>query len=146
MAGYIAERTEKEQWKQIHGTEAKKRFLSQFWFRRDSDPSTPINEERERYMERVRYVNQEYRTAYREGWQTDRGRVYILYGKPDGLERYSSEAETKPYQVWTYDHIEGGVQFYFVDRFGFSNYELVHSTKRDEMHDDQWQRFIKTMN
>ncbi len=146
QARYIAERREEQQWKELRGTEAKKRFLTQFWFRRDSDPTTPLNEDREQYEERVHYANQEFRTAYREGWQTDRGRVYILFGKPDGIERYASEADTKPYQIWTYDNIEGGVQFVFVDRFGFNNYELVHSTKRDELHDEQWQRFIKTTN
>ncbi len=144
QSSYIAEKLEKDKWKVLKGSEAKKKFLTQFWRVRDPDQSTPVNEYRNLYHERVLFASGEYRTPYRQGWQTDRGRVYILYGKPDAIERHASESETRPYQVWTYDQIESGVVFVFIDRFGFSNFELVHSTKRGEMRDDDWQRFIRT--
>ena len=38
--------------------------------------------------------------------------------------------------------IEGGVYFVFADLTGFSDYTLLHSTKRGELRDDNWQRRI----
>ena len=146
QANYIATKEEKLKYNSLTGSEPKKKFLTQFWKDRDFDGSTPENEYRREYLARILYCNRTYRTAYREGWQTDRGRVYVMYGKPDAIERHASEGDTRPYEVWTFDQIEAGVQFVFVDRFGFNNYELVHSTKRNEIRDDEWQRFIKTAN
>lgn len=80
----------------------------------------------------------------REGYQTDRGRVYLIYGEPDQRDFFSSERSTKPYEVWFYNSIENGVYFYFGDVTGFGNFELLHSTKRGEVRDDTWQRRLGT--
>jgi len=45
--------------------------------------------------------------------------------------------------VWYFYQIENGVEFYFVDRTGFNEYILVNSTKRGELRDDQWQRYLQ---
>jgi len=79
----------------------------------------------------------------REGWEIDRGRVYILHGEPDEIERMPSSEDRKPYEIWHFYQIENGVQFIFVDRSGFGDYLLVHSTKRGELQDPTWERYLR---
>jgi hypothetical protein len=65
-----------------------------------------------------------------------------MYGEPTEIERYPNQIESRPYEIWSYDSLEGGVVFIFADLTGFSDYQLVHSTKRGELRDDNWQRRI----
>jgi hypothetical protein len=98
---------------------------------------------RAEYLRRVAAANQNFTVLGRDGWRTDRGRIYLLYGDPDQIDRFPGETESKPYQIWRYFGIERGVEFVFIDRWGDSNYHLVHSTKRGELQDDAWQRFLQ---
>lgn len=140
---YVALRDETEQYKKLKGVEAKRKAIYDFWRSRDEDKSTPINETKLEYFKRVEIVNSLYRTGFREGWKTDRGRVFVIYGQPDEIERHANETDVKPYEVWYYNSIQGGVQFIFGDRTGFSDYILLHSTHRNELHDEQWRRQIE---
>ncbi len=142
MARYVATSEEVNKYKQLKGEDAKRKFLAEFWKKRDSDKSTPINEFKIEYFRRVEYANQQFTIGSKEGWRTDRGRVYIMYGPPDEIERHPSEVDSKPYEIWYYHNIEGGVEFVFVDKAGFSDYILVHSTKRNEIRDDNWRVHI----
>jgi len=96
-------------------------------------------------MERVQIANKRYSAAKKEGWKTDRGRVYILYGEPSEYERFPSDLETRPYEIWRYNEMEGGVYFIFADIKGFSDYELLTSTKRGELNDEYWQQKIQVI-
>ncbi len=122
--------------------EGKRNIISKFWIRRDPDPSTPINESQVEFQQRLQYVDGQFSTPRRKGWKTDLGRVFLIYGAPSEIERYPSSIEAKPYQIWHYYEIEGGVQFIFVDKTGFGQMELVHSTARNELQDYQWQRWV----
>ncbi|MCK4641597.1 MAG: GWxTD domain-containing protein [Candidatus Marinimicrobia bacterium] len=122
--------------------EGKRNIISKFWIRRDPDPSTPINEAQAEFQQRLQYVDGQFSTPRRKGWKTDLGRVFLIYGAPSEIERCPSSIEAKPYQVWHYYEIEGGVQFIFVDKTGFGQMELVHSTARNELQDYQWQRWV----
>jgi hypothetical protein len=82
----------------------------------------------------------------REGYRTDRGRVYIVYGPPDDIERHPNESDTKPYEIWTYNSIQGGVEFDFLQKVQGSDYELVNSTVRSELHDDTWMQQAQQVN
>lgn len=143
-ARYISSNGEMSQYETLKTLEAKRKFLFDFWKRRDQTPLTPVNEVKQEYLGRVEYAKQNFRTGMREGWKTDRGRVLIVYGQPDEIERHPSETDTRPYEIWYYHGLEGGVLFVFVDRSGFSDYILVHSTHRNELRDDDWESRIKT--
>ena len=110
--------------------------------KRDPDPSTPRNEAYQDYMARVKKSNDRYTSMGREGWKTDRGRVYLTYGEPSEIERFPNQTNTKPYEIWHYNDLEGGVIFVFADLTGFSQYTLVNSTLRGELRDDNWQNRI----
>ena len=71
------------------------------------------------------------------------GRIYILYGEPSDIERNPSSIEERSWQRWWYDSIEGGVYFIFVDFEDTGNYTLVHSSKKDEVKDYNWEDKVK---
>ncbi|MCX6149392.1 MAG: GWxTD domain-containing protein [Ignavibacteriales bacterium] len=141
---YLASPIELEQYAKLDSTKSKREFLYQYWKRRDQDPSTAENEFYNDYMNRVKVCEERYGTINKRGNKTDRGRVFILYGEPDEIDRYPNDIDKKPYEIWQYNQIEGGVMFVFGDVTGFSNYELLHSTKRGELRDDNWLRRIQT--
>jgi GWxTD domain-containing protein len=135
------ERSEQEvlQFESLSGPEAKVQFLTEFWKKRS--PGL-----REEYLERVEFANANFRVMGREGYKTDRGRVHIIYGPPDDNDRHPNEPDTHPYEIWSYNSIQGGVIFVFVQRVANGQYGLVHSTHRNELHDDQWfQRYAQTI-
>jgi GWxTD domain-containing protein len=141
---FIASKLEIEQYENLDSLAGKREFLYKFWARRDNIPSTPENEFYKEYMDRVNLCNERYGVINKPGMKTDRGRVYLIYGEPDEIERFPNEISRKPYEIWYYHKVEGGVYFVFGDVTGFSNYELLHSTKRGEMQDDSWERRITT--
>jgi GWxTD domain-containing protein len=79
----------------IRSSSKPKVALDEFWLAR----STNIERSRELlriYYNRVLFANH-YFTSYREGWRTDRGMVYIIYGPPDKLYK-NSEGERWGYK------------------------------------------------
>jgi len=135
---YISSEAERRQAESLSDPAAKRNFLKEFWAGRDPSGTTAGNEAREESLRRLVRANDRYRGRNREGWLTDRGRISILYGLPDDVGRHPNESETHPYEVWQYHAIQGGVEFVFVDRLGFGEYRLVHSTHRDELRNDNW--------
>jgi len=134
VARYIASGEERTQWDELRGAEAKRKFLFGFWSRRREGMRATA-------LERAAYANGAFRTFQREGSLTDRGRVHIMYGPPDDIERHPSEAEMRPYEIWKYEGLQSGVIFVFLQRVLGGEYELVHSTHRSELNDENWTRF-----
>ena len=135
---YIMSRAEQAQYNNVKGIDAKRKVLYDFWNRRGSDLSDPNIIQKAEYFKRVDYANEHFRAGFKDGWKTDRGRVFIVYGPPDEVERHTNETDTKPYEIWTYHAIQGGVEFVFGDRSGFSDYDLLHSTDRNEIQNQNW--------
>ena len=129
-------------YEKLTSVDSKREFLFHFWKMRDMEPETPRNEFKDEYMERVTFVEGRYKTFTKRGVKTDRGRVYLINGEPDEIDYHANDYNTKPYEIWTYHSIEGGVVFVFGDITGYNDYEILHSTKRGELRDDNWQRRI----
>lgn len=141
---YLTEKEDREFYKNLTNPEAKRQFISSLWLSKTSDEGLTGGDYRQLYLSRVREANARYRATGKEGWKTEQGRVFILYGQPSNIERFPSTPSNKPYQIWTYDNLrgQGGVIFIFADRFGFNRYELIHSTLRTELQDPFWQRYV----
>ncbi len=142
---YIATSAELEQYPKVNSEAGKREFLYNFWKQRDTDPSTKRNEFYPVYLNRINESNSKFGTLTKPGWKTDRGRILVSYGEPDEIERFPNQIDTKPYEIWHYNNIEGGVIFIFADLSGFSDYTLINSTMRSELRDDDWMRRISTM-
>jgi GWxTD domain-containing protein len=143
QAQYIARSEDKSTFAQMHTAGEQSAFLAQFWTDVESGKRDVMDMTRAIYLQRVETANQRYRSMGQEGWHTDRGRVYVLYGESDEVERFPSTSESKPYEIWHYNQIEGSVIFVFIDRTGFGEYTLVNSTKRGEVKDDNWQNYLQ---
>lgn len=144
IASYIATSQEEEIFRSLDA-QGKRRFLAEFWRRRDS-ADTSQTSFRDEYFARVRLANQHFGTKKVAGWKTDRGRVFLTHGKPDEIERHASEFDKKPYEVWRYHNLEGGSIFVFVDISGFDEHVLIHSTYSKEVRNPNWERLLDETN
>ncbi|MBK9098340.1 MAG: GWxTD domain-containing protein [bacterium] len=139
---YIATNPEIDKYKALSTEEAKREFMYNFWKARDENPSDDRNESYLSYTKRIGESDTRFTAMGKQGWKSDRGRVYIIYGEPSEIERHPNETNTRPYEIWKYESLEGGVYFIFGDLTGFNDYQLIHSTKRGELRDEYWQRRI----
>jgi GWxTD domain-containing protein len=84
---------------------------------------------------------EKYSSPYKEGWRTDRGRVYIIYGPPDDIDAVLFQGEQVPYEIWYY-YGRGNERFVFADRNGTGDYEQVFSTIEGEVSYTNWEDMI----
>jgi GWxTD domain-containing protein len=143
---YIATREELKQYDALP-VEGKNNFCKAFWQKRDSDPTTQVNEYKVEHYRRFKYVNEAYSTfqdanTEPNGWKSDMGRVYLVYGPPSDEENYPSALEERPWKRWNYDNVEGGVYFIFIDEDGYGSYRLIHSTAKSEPKNENWQYIV----
>jgi GWxTD domain-containing protein len=104
---YIIAPQEREAFQRLQTDQERERFVAQFWLRRDPTPGTVTNEFKEEHYRRIGYANQHFAAASLEGWESDRGHIYIVYGPPDELESHPAAASSPAYQEWLYHHIDG---------------------------------------
>ena len=143
-ARVIASGREQSQIAQLSTDDERRAFLVRFWAERDTDARPGVNAARRDFYERLQTVESRYGRGVREGFRTDRGRVYLTYGAPSQIERRDHDPGTLPYEVWEYERIpgEGRAVFIFVDRYSSGELELIHSTVTGEVSLPDWQREI----
>jgi GWxTD domain-containing protein len=126
---YIIKRHEKKRFFSLVTAEEREEFIAKFWKKRDPNPSTDENEFKNRYYTLIEESNHLFKDEGKEGWLTDRGRVYILLGPPD-LRRFRpgelSTSYTKNYynyprEIWFY----GYYPIIFIDRYENSRFVLT---------------------
>ena len=119
---YILTSSERKNAKGKKGKDLESLFL-EYWEKRDPTPGTSLNELMEEYYIRVNYVNEYFNMSWKEGWETDFGMIYILFGPPDEIQRSNlNSSSTSNYQVWYYNRINK--TFVFKDQNGFGDYRL----------------------
>ena len=119
---YILTNKEQKKLKGIKGKELEDLFLK-FWKERDPTPETNQNEIMEEYYARIRYVNDYYNMSWKEGWETDMGMIFILFGSPDNVQSTNpNNLNTTIFQIWNYDRLNK--QFIFKDQNGFGDFRL----------------------
>lgn len=146
--------------------EEKKHFLYMFW--RGINPDNP-NMEWESYMNEVRIVNEKYSTKIKKGYDTEMGRVYLQYGKPDividekfkatsGMRQSSIVTQAinpltgefgqdaisyMPYQIWKYHKTPFGEVnkgfVFYAPQNNLMEYLLLHSDAKGEPYDMYWE-------
>jgi GWxTD domain-containing protein len=116
---YIITDEERAAFKQLSNDEERDNFIEAFWQRRDPTPDTEENEYKEEHYQRIAYANEHFAAGV-PGWRTDRGRIYIVFGKPDEIDSHPSggtyerpmeegggETSTFPFEDWRYRYIDG---------------------------------------
>jgi GWxTD domain-containing protein len=144
---YIITKEERRAFMALQTDEERENFIENFWRRRDPDPDTEENEYREEYYERIAYANEKF-TSGIPGWKTDRGRIYITWGKPDSVEAHPSggsydrpsyegggSTSTYPFETWFYRHLDGvgdGIEIEFVDPTGSGEYRIARDANEKD--------------
>lgn len=118
---YIITQKEKRTFLELSDSE-KKDFREEFWEKRDPYPLTEENEFKDIYFERIEKANDLFISEGREGWATDRGRIYILYGPPTTRRTDNSfSLNNLCREIWYY----GNFPVLFVDEFCVGQYKLA---------------------
>jgi GWxTD domain-containing protein len=141
---YISTGTEKEVAQALRTFEEKKKYFYNFWLKRENDPQDPQKQWRS-YYQRFTYASQHFKSASKQGWRTERGRVLLTYGVPDDLQDINGEQDKVPYQIWVYNKLgsQQGVIFVFYDKDYSSNeYPLLHSTLARETYNANWRAML----
>ena len=143
---WIITDTEAQAFKHLSNDEERDAFIENFWQRRNPSPDSPENEYRDEIYARIAYANEHF-PAGKPGWMTDRGHIYIAYGKPDDIDSHPSGGEyqrpieegggstaTFPFEIWHYRYIEGigdNIDLEFVDtcQCGDYHYTIDRSEK-----------------
>ncbi len=100
---YIITRTEKDVFLKLSSDKERDLFIEAFWKHRDPNPATPENEFKTEHFRRINYANHFFgRQGPRPGWRTDRGRIYIILGEPNDIQRFEGKTQTYPAEVWFY--------------------------------------------
>lgn len=147
IMAYIARPGEIETFESLNNT-GKANFMAQFWKDRDPNPETPTNEFRDEHMRRLNFANDRFSVGFKnrtDGWRTDQGRVYIVYGPPDQIDRFPFTSGREAAEKWSYETLpgQGSAYFLFVDENGYGDYRLATSSARGEKRDPTWERRIQ---
>ena len=94
---YIITEAEKASFAALTNDADREAFIENFWRDRDPTPASPKNEFRDEHYRRIAFANARWGEE-RPGWQTDRGRIYTIYGPPDEIEVHPSDGVEK----WRY--------------------------------------------
>jgi len=131
---------ERSAFMQLSNDEERDQFIEAFWQRRDPTPDTEENEFKEEHYRRMAYANEHFAAGI-QGWRSDRGHMYIVFGPPDETESHPSggnyerpmdegggQTSTFPFEKWRYRFIEGigqEVIIEFVDTCMCGDYHMT---------------------
>ncbi|MBS3819834.1 GWxTD domain-containing protein [bacterium] len=127
---HIITPTEKDVFLQLKNDRERDLFIKAFWEQRDPKPGTPENEFKEEHYRRINYANKRFgRGTPTPGWRTERGRIYIILGEPQEIQRYESLSQVYPTIVWFYQGMsEYGLpdafNVVFFKKYGAGDYQL----------------------
>jgi GWxTD domain-containing protein len=131
---------ELQAFKSLSNDEERDQFIENFWLRRNPNPDSPENEYREEHYARIAYANDHF-AAGKPGWRTDRGHIYIAYGKADSIDSHPSggsydrpveegggTTSTFPFEIWHYRYLAGigdNIDIEFVDTCLCGDYHMT---------------------
>lgn len=143
MVFYILGKEESIIHRELTDLEGKRHFLFNFWQSKFPTMNVNDNPHRNQYFNFKRIADERYTAFKVPGWMTDRGRVLMVYGEPDDVERYINQPNQHPYEIWFYNRLQGGVRFIFADLEGHKNYRLIHSELDGEVYDPNYKDILQ---
>ena len=118
---YVTDNEEITRLKSLPSSHKQIEFIN-FWNSRFPVHNSNKNGKMLEYYSRVEYANQNFKNAW-EGWKTDMGKIYIIFGPPSEVERHAFVEQGSPYEIWYYSNLNRS--FVFQDEIGFGNYRLI---------------------
>jgi GWxTD domain-containing protein len=127
---YIITPREREVFLKLQTDRERDIFIEAFWAHRDPTPNTPENEFKTEHYRRIAYANHQFgRVSPLPGWKTDRGRMYIILGEPNSIERFEGRTDIVPAEVWFYQDksalgLPAGFNLVFYQEAGMGDFHL----------------------
>lgn len=98
-------------------------IFMEFWVSKDPSPETSINEALLEYYSRVDSTREKFADVrIADGFKTDRGKAYVLYGPPASVRRILTPGDA-PAELWEYPHL--AQRLVFEDRARRGEFVLV---------------------
>lgn len=132
---YLITPLEKEVFLKLQTDRERDIFIEAFWKNRDPNPASSENEFKTEHYRRISYANRYFgRSAPLPGWKTDRGRIYIILGEPNDIQRFEVSGEVYPCEIWFYQGktdlgLPPGFNLVFFQREGVGDYRLYSPTR-----------------
>jgi GWxTD domain-containing protein len=122
-------------------TENKRYFIHQHWYRMSEEHARELFD---KYMEVADAIDKMYNSGFGYGFETDRGFMYLKYGRPTQSITVTDEISAPPYEIWAYDFLEttnqNNVKFIFYNpSLSHNDFKLLHSTCRGEQFNPAWE-------
>lgn len=128
-----------------------KNFIIDFWQRRAADTANPVKMWAT-YYKSVQEAMALFKCGRQPGYASERGRVYLQYGKPSQRAQQNMDQGTYPYEIWQYYRLTDAVnnrfftnrKFVFVNKIGGDDcHRLIHSDMPGEIINDRWRNEVK---
>ena len=119
-------------------------FIFQFWkVRNSANPEASYNA----YMEVAKAVDKKFYTNAGYGFQSDRGHIFLKYGKPTNVISVDTEVDAPPYEIWYYNTMlrtsQTNVRFLFYNKsLAHNDFHLLHSTCLSERSNPAWETIL----
>jgi len=114
-------------------------FIYNFWKARNA---VNPKQEWEKYTQTIKEVNKQFGYARVPGYETERGIIYLKYGKPDEMVTVMNDPGTEPYEIWTYNTLPhqstGGMLLFYRPGFMLGDFRVLHSNIRGELRNTNW--------
>lgn len=118
-------------------------FIYNFW--KSRNPANP-KEGWEEYSQKVKEVNKQFSVSGVPGYETERGLIYLKYGKPDEMVEVQNEQGVQPYEIWTYNVLpqqsSGGMMMFYRPGFMIGDYRMLHSNIKGEIRNTNWRSVL----
>jgi len=97
------------------------------------------------YIKMAGQVHEKFKSGFRYGFETDRGRMFIRYGQPNDIVHIEDDPNAPPYEIWVYYDFpktrQKNVKFLFYNPgLAGEDFVLLHSTARGEINNKRWER------
>lgn len=124
--------------------EALRMYLFAYWVNeRPADPQGGYEE----FMQVARSVDKTFYSGFRYGFETDRGYMYMKYGRPNDITRIETDPSAPPYEIWSYNVIERTNQhnrrfIFYNPSLAGEDFILLHSDVIGEINNPQWELML----
>ena len=122
-------------------SKSKRFFIHRFWTNQSGKFGGPAYHA---YMKVAKLIDENYRSGFGYGFETDRGHIFLKYGKPDDVITVEDEPSAPPYEIWFYTTFpathQSNVRFLFYNpTLARNGHKLLHSTAIGEVRNERWE-------
>jgi GWxTD domain-containing protein len=112
------------------------------------NPSVPWKE----YADKVKECNKLFNDRGKQGYETERGFIYLRYGPPTETVTVENETGALPYEIWQYNvltqtnhkDIANAVFLFYKPNQELGDYQLLHCTVEGEAQNTAWRSYLYT--